>query len=167
MRRLKAVRVVAVLALALVAAGCAWLLPPQAAGRCGETPESAAEMFLRGIAEFNLPLILRAIPKGWHPFEIFGGRNRKAGQITAKQIFQHPDVVPSGSSVGMVPSLISLEHVSGDMWKATIKREDLVTADNRDDEVRVYQRAFLVRFDREMNCITAVRALDPEWQRLP
>lgn len=157
-----------VLFLSATLAGCAAFSsrPAADAKRCAETPQNAVFTFLQGIAEFSLRLIKAVLPEGVSAFMVFGGGDDARGREIARQIFRHPDVVPPEASVGMIPSLISLEHVSGDLWKATIKREDLVTADGKDDEVKVYWRAFHAEFDPKGNCITAVRALDSAWQRI-
>ncbi len=158
------------LALFLLAtlAGCAAFSsrPAANAKQCAETPQNAVLTFLRGIAEFSLRLIKAVLPDGVSAFTVLGDGDDAHGREIARQLFRHPEVIPPGGSVGMVPSLAAMEHLGGNEWRATIEREDLITAENREDETKFYRRRFLARFDPEGNCITAVRALDPEWQRV-
>lgn len=150
-----------------VLAGCAAFSsrPAADAKRCAETPQNAVTMFLQGIAEFSLRLIKAVLPDGVSAFTVLGG-DEAHGREVARQLFRHPEVIPPGSSVGMVPSLAAMEHLGHNEWRVTIEREDLVTVDGREDEIKFYRRRFLAMFDPKGNCITAVRALDPEWQRI-
>lgn len=151
-----------------ILAGCAAFSsgPAADAKRCAETPQNAVLTFLQGIAEFSLRLIKAVLPDGVSAFTVLGGGDDAHGREIARQLFRHPEVIPAGSSVGMVPSLAAMEHLGHNEWRVTIEREDLVTIEGKEDETKSYRRRFLARFDPEGNCITAVRALDPGWQRI-
>lgn len=161
---------------ALLLAGCAFVrsggatLKPRS---CGDTPKSAVAKFIRGISDFALAPIRAVIAEGLSIWGVFGGGDDTRGWEIVQQLVRHPEVLEPHSEFGRTFDLIEMEDLGKGESRVLLEREDIVTSHpdgrlNREprEVQKVFRRNFLVRFQPDTNCITAVRSPDPAWTRI-
>ncbi len=146
----------------MTASGCAFFARGGSpAVRCSETPRSAVETFLQGMAELSIRLLKAVILPGIPIFAVFGDGDSERGKEIVRQLVKHPEVGDKGAS--SVFTFVSI----GDTTDRQEKRVIVEREEEVGDEFRTYQRAFLVKFESDGNCISAVRPEGPQWTRVP
>lgn len=175
------------LAVAFMTAGCAFIksrgatiLPEK---RCGQTPQHTIARLFDGIAkamlDWSFAPVRFVIAEGTHLFGVFGGGDPIKGWRVMLQLYRHPEVLDSQSEVGIarLESVGELEELGNGETRVLLEREDVITVnpprgseatapDSQSQEaIKVFRRAFAVRFEPGTNCVTRVRALEP-WRRI-
>jgi len=155
-------------------AGCATTAPdvPDPFRRiCGDTSKNVVIRFVKGLTEYSWEIIISVIPKGVHPFVVFGGGDKNVGRKKIGNFIKYPGELRIADDVDTDFYLEKIED-KGLIFKGflgekiiTIKRRDTVLEgeDMRPLEPVFYRRRFWAEFDPWTNCIKSIREYDKKW----
>jgi len=168
-RRRRHALAVALAAGVVATTGCAAARPvPPTARQCSDTPENAAQTFLRGLAPFDVRLLRAVVPEQVSLFGVFGDGDVERGRAAVRQVLDHPEL-RRGNEVDSSYRVLEVKDREGRGEKEiVVERRDRVylTGQNMREVEQVYRRPFLVTFDLSGNCILTVIPLGTEWVRV-
>lgn len=159
----------------LLSAACASLRGQFVGRRCSDTPQNAVATFIEGTTEFLLSMglagvgIIRSVVlPGISLRGVFADGDAKIGEELLRQMIRYPGVLETESSVGM-PALtfVRMENGGDSERRVIIQREDTVYPPDGEGVTKLYERAFLVRFEPNSNCITRVSPAEAAWRPVP
>lgn len=153
--------VLALLAVSVLVASCAYIPHGDELRMCSDTPKNSLSAFMRGIADGSIWILRRLIPEDSSLTGVFGDGDEKRGGEIIRQIAASPEMKNSGGSCAC--HLVSLTDSGSDSQVkiALVERNEV----DDDGHLYKYRRHFSVRFDLG-NCISGVNSIDPKWERM-
>jgi len=159
---MKYIRMLPLLATAVLVSACATVhVNGNSVHQCTDSPKSTVAAFVQGIADFHLRLI-ESMTEGGSVLEAFGNGDKRRGKKVIDELLAHPELLDGKK--GCACKELRTQDTADPKEKIVVMKRT-VLVDNDDDEMRDYQRAFLVRFGSG-NCVLWITPIDPHWVRL-